>query len=437
MNSCFLLENCTIISPGIFIPGGEILVENGIITSVGNRGTLVSDNDSGIARYDLGGRLALPGFVNPHSHLYSSLSAGLSAKGPNAAFTEVLSNFWWPLDAAMDEESVYCSAVYGVIDAVKHGVTCIFDHHASMNFVRGSLAAVEKAFSLAGIKGVLCYEISDRKSSEEVSSQLEENVNFINNRIGNNRMRGMIGLHANFTLSEKTMNIVSEAVTSAPDKYHIHIHCGEDRHDLDFCTSAGFKGPVDRLNYYGLISSSSILAHCINISGRDREILKVRKPFIISNPESNANNRVGKLDRRLVDDYLIGTDGMSFDMISSLRSQYLLGEGLSEDFERLNHVFIEKPTELLSQFFPDTGRIEAGFNADIAVLDYIPATPIDSGNIVGHLIFGARGGKAFMTVADGNILYHDGKITFTFEGSIMERISSAAEKLHRRYYEQE
>ncbi len=434
MNNRFLLQNCIIFSPGSFFGCGEILVENGIITSVCRCGETDSTLTEGIKKIDLDGRITVPGFVNPHAHLYSSLSTGLSPKGPNNTFTEVLSNFWWPLDAALDEETVYYSAVSGILDAVKHGVTCIFDHHASMYYVEGSLTAVKKAFDLTGIRGVLCFETSDRDSSKNSSAHLNESINFIEAHLDDSRIHGMIGLHANFTLGRKTLQQLSGILSSSRDKYPVHIHCGEGLHDLEFCIQDGFKGPVDRLDSFNLLSAKSILAHCIHLSDRDYEILNEIKPWVISNPESNANNRVGKPDRNRLGDYLIGTDGMSFDMINSLRAQYLLGNGLSENFETLRRTFMDLPHLLLEDFFPGTGKIEKGFPADIAVLDYIPETPCNAGNIIGHLIFGARGGRVFMTIADGNILYQDGKITFTFEKSLRNQIKTAAEKLHRRYY---
>lgn len=434
MKNDFLLHNCIIISPGSFIKNGEVLVSGGKITAVGSDGSVSENLPEKTLRYDLGGRFLLPGFVNPHAHLYSSLSAGLSPLGVTDTFNRVLSNFWWPLDAAMDAESVYYSAVSGVIDAVKHGVTCIFDHHASMNFVEGSLDQVERAFDLAGLKGVLCFETSDRTSSAKPSGHLEENVRFIKKHLDNRRVRGMLGLHANFTLGNNVLNLASAIVTEKPGDFPVHIHCGEAEYDYEFCKKEGFGGPVDRLHSFGLISPKTILAHCVHLGERDRRIIEDINPWVISNPESNANNRVGKLDRGLFNRYLLGTDGMSFDMVASLRSQYLLGAGLSEDYGRLYDVFINEPHKLINLYFPETGLINEGYDADIAVLDYVPETPVNENNIAGHLIFGARGGKTFMTVSDGNILYHDGKITFTFESSIKNEIKKAAENLHRRYY---
>lgn len=434
MNKKYILKNCIIASSGFFLPDGEILINNNKIEEVGQSGSIKINSNEKIKEYNLGGRLVIPGILNPHSHLYSSLSVGLSPLGANDDFMGVLSNFWWPLDAAMDEESVYYSAMSGILNAIKHGVTCIVDHHASMNYVNGSLDVIKKAFSLTGLKGILCFETSNRKSNSNVSGHIAENISFAQSHFSDGNIKGMVGLHANLTLSDEDLLQVSKAVNEKQDKLSIHIHCGEAKDDYKFCIEKGYKGPVDRLNNFNLIGKNSILAHCVHVSDKDMEIINEIEPWVVFNSESNANNRVGKAKRDNFHRYLIGTDGMSFDMVSSFRSHYLLGKGLSEDFAKLQNVFFDWPEIFLKNYFPNTGKIQKGMDADIAVLDYVPQTSILSENLVGHLIFGAKGGNAYMTISNGNILYMDGKITFTSEESLIKDIKKAAKELHRRYY---
>jgi cytosine/adenosine deaminase-related metal-dependent hydrolase len=88
------------------------------------------------------------------------LATGLSPIGPVNNFTQILENLWWHLDKTLDEESIYYSAIYGLMQSIRYGVTTVFDHHASMSSVSGSLSLIENAFRDVGLKGVLCYEIS-------------------------------------------------------------------------------------------------------------------------------------------------------------------------------------------------------------------------------------------------------------------------------------
>ena len=94
---------------------------------------------------DAHGQLLMPGLICAHTHFYGAFSRGMSLLGEApAAFPEILTHLWWPLDRSLDEESVYYSTLVCLIDAIKHGTTTVFDHHASPMFISGSLDTIAK-----------------------------------------------------------------------------------------------------------------------------------------------------------------------------------------------------------------------------------------------------------------------------------------------------
>src|SRR5215216_5920215 len=111
-------------------------------------------------------KLVLPGMVCAHTHLYSALARGMPPP-PRAPlnFKEILELIWWRLDRALDEETIYWSAMAGAMDAARAGTTCLFDHHASPAHITGSLQIVSEAIEKVGLRGVLCYEVTDRGGS--------------------------------------------------------------------------------------------------------------------------------------------------------------------------------------------------------------------------------------------------------------------------------
>jgi putative selenium metabolism protein SsnA len=421
----------------LFISDGAILIQGDRITAVGGtrdiRAKLLESSAESVGDefIDVHGRLIVPGLLNPHQHLYSFLATGLGPVGPEDSFTQQLENLWWRLDKVHDEESVYYSALAGAVDSVKHGVTTIFDHHASMGWVLGSLATVAKAFETLGIKGVLCYETSDRMGRDQINTHIDENLSFWESHRGSETLQASFGLHANFTLSDESLKEIARV---KPDELPIHIHCGEDSSDLDYCRELGYQGPVHRLEKFGLLDDRSVLAHAIHLSEQDYRILKEIHPIVVSNPESNAKNQVGRMDRGRISEYVLGTDGMSGDILKTLRSHYLLGEGRKESLEKLREAVFSTKAKVQQKYFPDAGTFGTGAKADIAVLDYTPLTPITLENLMGHLIFGAKGGKVFMTVSDGVIIYRDGVMTSIDEESLVRKAQKTAERLHRRYY---
>jgi len=413
----------------LFLEDGAVLIEGEFIREVGLSKDLIP---MASRFYDLAGRVLLPGLLNPHHHLYSSFATGLAPLGRTDTFKEILQNLWWHLDSLLDEETIYYSALAGAMDAVRHGITSLFDHHASMNCVKGSLDLVSQALEEVGIRGVLCFETSDRMGPEQVDDHIRENLNFWAKHKSSTDFSGAFGLHANLTLSEGTLKKISQA---KPPEMPIHAHCGESPEDLRFCTSMGYEGPVDRFSRWGLVNESSLLIHAIHLSAKDYQIISDIGPYVVTNPESNANNRVGTMDRDRIPSFLIGTDGMSSDMIQSLRSMYLLGKGNQESFPGLAETFFGNSRKALGTFFPSTGVIREGFSADLAVMDYIPMTPISLENLMGHLIFGAKGAKMWMTLSKGRILWHEGRFLHLDEERILPELRGAARRLHKLFYQ--
>ncbi len=424
-----------VVGGGVVTDGVDVLLEDGAIEIRGGKieavGPTAKVRNEASRFYDVGGRLILPGMLNAHHHLYSFLATGLSPRGSTESFADQLRNFWWHLDSVLDEESVYWSALMGLIDSIHRGVTMLFDHHASMAYVHGSLGAIERAMVKAGVRGLLCFETSDRRGTRAVGEHIAENVCFWQDHRDDPMIKGSFGLHANFTLSEATLEAVR---AEKPRDMPIHIHCGEDRVDIDYCHDLGYEGPVQRLAHFGLLSGKSILAHVIHLSRRDYALIEQIEPVLVANAESNANNQVGSPKRENLPPVVLGTDGMSGDMVASLRSLYLLGRGRRESLRDLNRIFFARRYAVQRAFFPECAALTPGSPADVAVLDYAPLTPVTHDNIVGHLLFGARTGRACMTICDGRILLEEGRITFADEAQLRAKAKEAASRLHERYY---
>lgn len=422
----FLLINGTVTDGLTFLdPDLCLEIRNGKIISMG---PIADYEDKQIRTIDLKGRLVLPGLINPHHHLYSALATGLAPIGPTNDFNQILENLWWHLDRTLDAESIYYSAMNGLIQSIRYGVTTVVDHHASMLAVNGSLNIIKEVFQKLGLKGLLCYEVSDRMGEDRLQEQIDENVNFWEENKNADDIQGLFGLHANFTLSEKTMRMIAD---QKPEALPIHIHCGEDKSDFDFCREQGYEGPVHRLNEFGLLDKGSLLAHCIHMSDKDYELLNEIKPNVISNPESNANNNVGTMNIERIGAYSLGTDGMTGNILGTLRSHFLLRNGNVN--EPLN-VLYQHASAITDPYFPGSGKIEPGAPADLAICNYAPVTPITLDNLFYHLVFGVQGKEMHMTISKGKIIFADNKIQNIDEQEANKEIARAVKKLHGNYY---
>jgi putative selenium metabolism protein SsnA len=436
-----------------------IRFENGIVGTLGKtkrvlwNSTVVTEGDriaaigpvSQMARrfpqaeaVDCSGKIVLPGFICTHHHLYSTMARGMNPPGePASNFVEILERLWWKLDMALSEEDVTLSAQIPLAECIRNGTTTIIDHHASPSHRDGSLDLIEKAVRGAGLRASLCYEVSDRN---EPGGGIAENGRFIKKvGKGDGQIAAMMGLHASFTLSDET---IEKCVGIARDAgVGCHIHVAEDAADREDSVAKYGVPTVERLRRLGVAGAQSIFAHCIHIDESEMDILAATRTSVAHNPESNMNNAVGvaKLLKLLKKGVLVGlgTDGMSSDMLAQMRCAYLL-QRLDNRDPRV--AFVEAPQLLLQnnveicerQFGLRLGEIAEGSPADLAIIDYLPPTPLDETNFLGHLIFGLVDATVDTTVCRGKILMRGKKILSLDEERISARSRELAPGMWRR-----
>jgi len=175
---------------------------------------------------DCEGKLVTKSFAVGHHHAYSALARGMPAPKRNPAdFVEILKYIWWNLDKNLDKNTIEASAMATAIACAKAGSTFAIDHHASPNFIEGSLDIIADAFDKVGINHLLSYEISDRDGKQKALRGLEETDRYLSQH------QGLVGLHASFTLSNSTLNMAADLM----QKYDtgIHIHVAEDKYDQE------------------------------------------------------------------------------------------------------------------------------------------------------------------------------------------------------------
>ena len=147
------------------IDHGAVLLDGDSIAEVGTTDILRKEYPA-VEFLDAGGRIIMPGMINTHMHLYSTFARGLALSDPPGNFVEILQKLWWRLDKALSPEDVYYSALLPLVDCLRNGTTTILDHHASPNFVTGSLEQVVRAVETVGVRTALAYEVSDRDGED-------------------------------------------------------------------------------------------------------------------------------------------------------------------------------------------------------------------------------------------------------------------------------
>jgi putative selenium metabolism protein SsnA len=422
-----------------------VLIREDKIAAVGPSQALEQEHPEE-QRLDARGKYCMPGNICAHTHFYGAFARGMAIPGRAPKdFPQILEKLWWPLDKALGDEDVRNSALVCLVDAIKHGTTTLIDHHASPNAIDGSLDIIAEAVEQSGLRGVLCYEVTDRDGREKAQLGIKENVRFLKRAaaddLAGGRIKATFGLHASLTLSDDTLTDCREA---APDDTGFHIHVAEHEADeYDSLTKAG-KRVVDRLHDHGILGPNTIVAHAIHIDAREVQILADTNTWVTHQPRSNMNNGVGAAEvesmLRAGIPVCLGNDGFSNAMWSEWKTAYLLHKVWHRDPRRMSgdtiiELAVENNTSLARSFFPDSapGKIEIGAAADLILVDYHPTTPLTIGNLPWHILFGFHESMVTTTIVAGEVLMHDGMLLTLDEEQITARSRELVPVFWKRY----
>jgi putative selenium metabolism protein SsnA len=433
--SALNLTNCRILDPYgplKYVERGYISMQDGLISSAGSDDPSQHDGET----VDLNGGLVLPGLINAHTHLYSALALGMP--GPEIAptsFQETLEQIWWRLDRALDEESTRASFESGMLACLRAGVTTVVDHHSSPGFVRGSLDQLAEVAETLGMNVAVAFETSDRNGPDTFKESLEENAEAIRKWSNHPHMKPLFGLHASFTLSDESFELVKNLLADLPET-GIHIHLSEGPEDGADAKKRGYRSPAERLDLFGLLNPQSIVVHGVHCDAEDRQILFDRGVILVHNPTSNANNRVGLPAQDLLADCLsgLGTDGMQANVLREAKEGYLTWSksvsGGEPTPDMLEMLLQNNPNIVSSLFERSIGHIAEGNAADLVVYQYDSRTPLTAENAGSHLLFGLDQAPIHV-ITRGELRIRDGQPVGFDEQSMLRNAREQAAKLWR------
>lgn len=419
-------------------------IENGAVASDGNSIVKTGTTEEVRASYpdsefiDAKGGVIMPAFINTHEHIYSSFARGLSINGYDPkGFLDILDGMWWTLDRHLTLEQTKLSAMATYIDSIKNGVTTVFDHHASFGAITDSLFRIEEAAKETGIRACLCYEVSDRDGEEKAREGIMENANYIKHALkdDSDMTAGMMGMHAQFTISDKTMALCAE---HKPSEAGYHIHVAEGIEDLHHCLKNYSKRILDRLMDCQVLGSKTIAAHCIYINKHEMELLKETDTMVVHNPESNMGNACGcPPTMAIVHEGVVtglGTDGYTHDMLESYKVANVLHKhhlcNPNAAWGEVPEMLFTNNAKIANRYFKKPlGVLKEGAAADIIVTDYIPLTPMTADNVNSHILFGMTGRSVVTTIGNGKVLMKDRVLTEIDEEKVMADCRQAASEL--------
>jgi cytosine/adenosine deaminase-related metal-dependent hydrolase len=422
-----LIRGANLFDPDRFrIKERDIYLENGLVRY-----------DSPMDRvdhiFDAHGQIALPALTIGHHHIYSALSKGVPCDVPFGNFLGNLKNLWWTLDRSLETKDMMLSTVLTAQQCLQNGVTTIFDHHVSaqVNGVLSKMAAIFKEYCLAGS---IAFELSDRNGQDFFARSLAENINFAESGKYES-VKGMIGMHASFTLSDESLQTIADKTGDHP----IHIHIAEAEIDVLETKKRYGCTPVQRLDRFGLLRPNSILVHCSNLEENDIKILKNRDIYIVQAVDSNMKNglNVGNIHKFINAGIktTVGTDGMHSNALKAMKNSMLMTNYLNQSPD-LGYAEMEallKNNYRLKETFGLPLGIREGEPADIAIFDYEAATPLNDDTFLAHFIFAITESRCRFLFKQDKILLEDYHITIDPYPELKKEAAEISKKLFEKF----
>lgn len=387
--------------------GAYVAVEGQKIASVGTvrpAGTFdeVIDGKGGIL---------LPGFVNAHSHVPMTAMRGY---GDGHDLQDWLSNFIFPVEDRWDARAVRACTALGLAEMIASGVTCTADMYMFCDGIAQEVAAsgmnahIDRGCTLFGDD----FDWDTYPSCVETRELVERWHGYNGGQI-----RVDACIHGEYT----SRPALWEALAGyAREKgLNMHVHVSETKKEHEECIGRWGKTPIQVLDQYGVWDTRAIAAHCVWTTPEDWAVMAQKGVTAVHNPVSNLKLGSGVAPivamRAHGVNIAIGTDGVSSnnctDFFGDLKLAAILQNGVNCDplaltaWDALEMATVNGAKGLGRE----TGRVAAGCDADLILLDPEAPNLIPCHDPVNNIVYAAHESNVVMNMCRGKVIYRNGE----------------------------
>jgi len=399
----------------------QVYIEGNRIAEIGKR----READTVI---DGRGKVALPGFVNLHTHAAMSLFRGW---GDDLDLASWLKTKIWPAEAKLRPEDVYWGTKLACLEMIKSGTTTFNDMYFHMD-------QAAKAVREMGLRAFLAEGIVDMNDPERAAKQLRtaEDVNRRIEALKTDRITPVFGPHAIYTVSKDSLLRIRELADKKGSL--IHLHLSETKREVDDCLVETGMRPAKYLDSLGFLTKDVIAAHGCWLDPSEIEILAHTGAKVAHCPISNMKVSTGAAMpyaalREAAVVMGLGTDGAgsnnSLDMFETMKVAALLQKFATRDPKVLPATEAFELANLggARALGIDAGIIGVDRLADLILID--PARPelTPRHNDVSNWVYSAHGNIVDTTICDGVVLMRGRRVKG--EAEILERAANVARDL--------
>ena len=420
-----LIKNATVVLPDGQTKTANIAVEGSKILAIGEApADFIAEQT-----IDAKDMLAIPGFVNAHTHASMTL---LRSYADDMELMTWLNDHIWPVEAKMISNDIYWGAALAAVEMLESGTTTFADMYGPF------MERVADVVTESGMRGVLSRGIIGVAPDGE--KKLEENISLYEdyNGAANGRIKVMFGPHAPYTCPPEFLKKVAAAAQRLGAE--VHIHMNETKAEIEQITKQYGKRPFEYVEDTGLFESPTLAAHCVHLSDDEIAIIKKHNIRVAHNPGSNMKlaSGIAPVPRLLKEGVTValGTDGTSsnnnLDMLQEVQLAALLHKVNEYDplavpaFEALK-MGTEYGAKAVG--LDGIGRIAPGAKADIVLVSMKGAAWVPRFNEVSLLVYSGSAADVDTVICDGKVLMQHRELKTLDEEKIKYEAQKCAERL--------
>lgn len=404
----------------------EILIEGNIIRRIGGQGTITEEEKEGARVMDAAGKVAIPGFVNMHTHSAMTLMRGIYE---DATLQEWLS-YIWKVEPRLNDEAIYWGTKLACLEMIKSGTTTFNDQYWSIDV---AVRAIEQM----GLRSMNSYVFLDMNDSSK-DERLKEECLRIHELSGswNELNRFTVAVHAPYSVSEGLMLWADEFAKR--NNLLLHIHLSETEKEWQDSMKLHGLSPTEYLNSLGMLSSNMLAAHCVWMSESDIELLAENDVKVVHNINSNLKLASGykfkyKEFKEAGVNVTLGTDGCAssnnLDILETMKTSALVQKAWRRDpaampLDELMDMATINGAKALDL---NCGVIEEGKLADILLIDTDNHAFTPNYNFKANLIYSANSSCVDTVICNGKVLMEGRDVEG--EEEILENVKRVYKKL--------
>jgi cytosine/adenosine deaminase-related metal-dependent hydrolase len=280
-------------------------------------------------------------------------------------------------------------------DMIRSGITTFFDCLEAPNAIPDGLLAQAEVAARWGLRGILCFEATERVSRENGALGLRENVNFIQAcRTGSAfpLLGGAMCHHTTFTCSDEFIRHAHDLAKTLG--VLLHFHCAEGMYEPAQALKRYGRRTIEHYDDLGILDETTLASQCVQLSPEEVRIVGERGIRVTTMPLSNCEVGGGIAPvpemRKAGAVVGLGTDGYVANFFATLRGAFLIHKA------RLLDPGVMPAREVWQMATADgaralaidhlVGSLAIGKQADLIAIDLDLPTPVTAQNLYEQLI---------------------------------------------------